>query len=290
MTTTVELATHEWMPDAADAGAAPTAVLVHGVTGWHRTWWRVGPALAARGWRAVAVDQRGHGLSDKPDTGYGFDEVTADLKALIEALGLERPVLAGQSYGGQVALDFAARWPALLSGLVLVDGGFIELSTAPGATWEQTAVDLKPPPLTGMPRQELLQLMRDYYPTWPESAIEMQMGNFETLPDGTVRPWLTLDRHVQILRVIWEQRPSELYARVKTPALIAAADDHGRDGNLERKRVEVAAASAGIEIVRIRWFQDTAHDIHVERPVELADWILDALSDGFFAAGEASRA
>jgi pimeloyl-ACP methyl ester carboxylesterase len=208
--------------------------------------------------------------------------VTGDLKALIETLALERPIVVGQSYGGQVALDFAARWPALLSGLVLVDGGFIELATVPGASWEQTAIDLKPPHLIGMPREEMVQRMRAYHPDWPEAAIEMQMGNFETRADGTIAPWLTLDRHMQILRAIWEQRPSDLYSRVKTPTLVAAADNHSRDGRWERKQVEVAAATEGLEWARVRWFEDTAHDIHVERPVELADWILEALRSGFF--------
>ena len=67
-----------------------------------------------------------------------------------------------------------------------------------------------------------------------------------------------------------------------TPALIAAADGHGRDRHLERKRVEVASAAAGLERGRVRWFEDTAHDIHVERPAELADWVLEAVREGFF--------
>ena len=58
------LATHEWLPTETDAGAAaPVAILVHGITGWWRTWWRVGPALADHGWRVIAVDLRGHGES-----------------------------------------------------------------------------------------------------------------------------------------------------------------------------------------------------------------------------------
>ncbi|MGZ8563249.1 MAG: alpha/beta fold hydrolase, partial [Candidatus Limnocylindria bacterium] len=55
----VELATHEWPPAQTDA-EPPVAVRVHGVTGWPRTGWRVGPALAARGWRVIAGHQRGH--------------------------------------------------------------------------------------------------------------------------------------------------------------------------------------------------------------------------------------
>ena len=81
-------------------------------------------------------------------------------------------------------------------GLVLVDGGFIDLSGAPGATWEQIAVDLKPPPLAGTPRAQMMERMRGFHADWDDEQLEMQMANFETMEDGTIRPWLTLDRHM----------------------------------------------------------------------------------------------
>lgn len=273
----LELAIREW------PGGEPAFLLVHGLASNARTWDRVGKRLAEAGYRAIAVDQRGHGLSDKPDEGYGFDEVTADLRALIESLKLQRPVVAGQSWGGNVVLELAARWPELPRGLVLVDGGFIELSAAPGASWEKVAVDLRPPSLAGTPREAMLERMRSFNPDWDDEAIEMQMGNFETLPDGSIRPWLSLDRHMAILRALWEQKPSQLYSRVSTPTLIAVAD-RGPPQRMERKHNEVAAAEKGMACARVRWFHDTAHDIHVHRPRELADWMLEALEQGFFGS------
>ena len=96
----VVLATHEWSQPATDARAgAPVAVLVHGVTGWHRTWWRVGPALAERGWRAVAVDQRGHGHSPRIDGHATVGDFAADLAASIERIGAPVDALIGHSLG-----------------------------------------------------------------------------------------------------------------------------------------------------------------------------------------------
>ena len=62
------LATHEWPPRQTDAGAAaPVAVLVHGITGWWRTWWRVGPVLAAADGRsAIGGEQRAQLLAGVP--------------------------------------------------------------------------------------------------------------------------------------------------------------------------------------------------------------------------------
>jgi pimeloyl-ACP methyl ester carboxylesterase len=254
---------------------------VHGLASNARTWDGVAQRLNEAGHTVVAVDQRGHGLSDKPDTGYSFDEVTADIRALIEALGWEKPLVAGQSWGGNVVLDFAARWPDSVAGLVLVDGGFIELSSSPDASWEKVAVDLKPPALAGMARTELAARISEFHPRWTGDMVEMTLDNFETLPDGTVKPWLSLEHHMDILRALWEHKPSQIYGRVTAPVLIAVAESQRPGGN-PRKHDEAAAAERGLGRVSLRWFKDAAHDIHVDKPDELAGWMLAAEAEGFF--------
>ena len=276
----LELALREWPASTELPAPRRPFLLVHGLASNARTWDAVARELSRAGHHAVAVDQRGHGHSDKPSSGYGFDDVTSDLHGLITELGFGRPILAGQSWGGNVVLDFATRWPEQIAGLVLVDGGFIELSAAPGATWEQVSVDLRPPQLLGMPRSELVERLKGFHPDWDEEAIEMTLGNLEELPDGTVRPWLSLDNHMAILRACWDQKPSQLYKRVPVPVLIAAADAGG-EGN-PRKHEEVSVAEQRLPRVQVRWFEDTAHDIHVHRPSELAAWMLRAVEAGYF--------
>jgi pimeloyl-ACP methyl ester carboxylesterase len=271
----LELSIREWPGQGRDF------LLVHGLASNARTWDLVAAKLNEAGHHVVAVDQRGHGLSDKPETGYAFDDVCTDLTALIESMSLRTPIVCGQSWGGNVVLELAARWPEVMSGVVMVDGGFIDLSGAPGITWEKIAVDLKPPPLAGMPRVEMLQRMRGFHSNWDDEQIEMQMANFETMEDGAIRPWLTLDRHMQILRALWDQKPSQLYERVTTPALIAVAPapDSPR---MMRKEHEVAEAEAGMKNARVRWFNDSIHDIHIDKPDALAGWFLENLDEGFF--------
>jgi pimeloyl-ACP methyl ester carboxylesterase len=272
----LELSVREW------SGEGTPFLLVHGLASNARTWDHVAAYLNERGYHVVAIDQRGHGLSDKPDEGYGFDEVTADLRELIDVLGLDRPVLAGQSWGGNVVLEFATLWPDLIRGLVLVDGGFIELSADPEATWEQISIDLRPPPLAGTPHDQMLERMRSYRSGWPEVTIDMAMANFEVLEDGTIRPWLTLDRHMMILRALWEQKPSELYPDVVVPTLVAVAGKGGDERRRLRKEREVSAAEQALPNARVFWFEDSGHDVHMEQPEEFAEWMLDALGEGYF--------
>jgi len=114
----VELATHEWPAPTAEA---PLAILVHGLTGWHRTWWRVGPALAERGWRVVAVDQRGHGHSPRISGHATIGEMAADLAAVIERAGAPADVIIGHSLGAAVAAELAYLRPELARRVVLED-------------------------------------------------------------------------------------------------------------------------------------------------------------------------
>jgi len=72
------------------------------------------PALAEAGFRSIAVDLKGHGLSDKPlaSDEYTIDSLVEHLRDILDALALERPALAGHSLGGSLIYHFASRYPA----------------------------------------------------------------------------------------------------------------------------------------------------------------------------------
>jgi pimeloyl-ACP methyl ester carboxylesterase len=82
-------------------------VFIHGVSQCWLQWSRQLDSDLAEDYRLVALDLRGHGLSDKPHDAYGDSKLWADdVHAVIEALDLEQPVLSGWSYGSLVFLDY----------------------------------------------------------------------------------------------------------------------------------------------------------------------------------------
>jgi 3-oxoadipate enol-lactonase len=100
-------------------GAGPAVLFIHGYP-LDRTIWE--PQLSALdGWRRIAPDLRGMGLSDAPDLGYNMATYAADLAALLDTLGVDRVVLCGLSMGGYVAFEFLHRWRERVAGLVLID-------------------------------------------------------------------------------------------------------------------------------------------------------------------------
>jgi pimeloyl-ACP methyl ester carboxylesterase len=102
-------------------GEGPDLVLVHGLTGnlavWHL---RIVPELSER-FRVLTYDLRGHGHSDAPPTGYTPDAMAEDLLRLLDALEIERPVIAGHSYGADIALYHALRQPRRVSEVIAIE-------------------------------------------------------------------------------------------------------------------------------------------------------------------------
>ncbi|MFI9045393.1 alpha/beta fold hydrolase [Streptomyces sp. NPDC053427] len=117
----------QWLPGRADGPRpdSPTVVFLHGLvmdnlSSFYCT--LAGPVTRA-GHDVLLYDQRGHGRSDRPPTGYDMGTAVADLAALLAALDLDRsPVhLVGNSYGGALALHTALVRPDLVASLVLID-------------------------------------------------------------------------------------------------------------------------------------------------------------------------
>jgi pimeloyl-ACP methyl ester carboxylesterase len=105
-------------------------VFLHGFSSCWLAWSRQLCSDLAQDFRLVAVDLRGHGLSDKPCEGYADSRLWADdINAVIEALRLDRPVLSGWSYGPLVILDYLRHYGEGRIGGVHIVGGVTKLGS-----------------------------------------------------------------------------------------------------------------------------------------------------------------
>lgn len=101
-------------------GSGPAVVLLHGTSANHGVWHPVADALEGHA-TVIALDQRGHGRSDKPAAGYMAGDFAGDVITVLDALGIEDAVVAGHSLGGRNAWVTAATYPERVSGVVVVD-------------------------------------------------------------------------------------------------------------------------------------------------------------------------
>lgn len=102
-----------------DAGRGHPIVLLHGGLATAAMSWATPYRLLAGDYRILAPDTRAHGGTSHPGGTLSYARMADDVAALIDALGLDHPVVAGHSDGGQIALEFGRRHPGLASGLVL---------------------------------------------------------------------------------------------------------------------------------------------------------------------------
>ena len=103
-------------------GGGQTVLAVHGITANSREWLAVARALGDRA-TLVALDLRGRAASRALPPPFGMEAYSRDMLAVIEHLGLERPVLVGHSLGAYAVARFAADHPSRVRAAVLVDGG-----------------------------------------------------------------------------------------------------------------------------------------------------------------------
>lgn len=249
MQPTAPLATHAWPPSGRGAGdSAPLVVLVHGITGWWRTWWRVAPALAQRGWRVVAVDQRGHGTSPPIEGIATAESLAADLAATIASLDVNRvDALVAHSLGAAVSMELAHRQPGLVRRLVLED--------PPGQT---RADDLE---FQANLEREVLAARRD-----PESEVRRELAENpdwleeDARQDVEGRALCDVDGILASLRANTGVRTAELAPSLRPPALYLLAD--AERSALGARRADVLGSlprqAEAIEL-------DSGHTIHRDR-------------------------
>ncbi|MDE2861684.1 MAG: alpha/beta hydrolase [Chloroflexota bacterium] len=222
--------------------------------------------------RVVAPDQRAHGKTDQPSTGYDWRTLAGDVVGALDQLGIEKAAVMGHSWGASTALAVAAYHPDRTQGLIMVDGGFGG-RRSPEMTWEEFRDRLSPRDIYG-PRERYLGALRQQFEhCWSDKLEQMVMSMVRVDPDGSVHERLELSNQQQMLWAMWSEPTSDLMPLVKCPTLMVAAAGRRPVANpemLERRRANVEAAQAAMPNARVAWIQDTGHDIGYEKPEELA--------------------
>ena len=267
-------------------GSGQPVVLLHGLASTCHIWDLVAPLLAAD-FSVIAVDQRGHGHSDKPEYGYDFASVSRDLLEVIQSKGLEKPVVVGHSWGADVALEFSVAYPDVPRGICFVDGGMIEPSARPDMTLEKARVDMAPPDFTGMTLDQFVERFRSRERPFPlpDEFEEVLLANFQVFEDNTFRSRLSRDNHLRIIDALWEHHPPQLYSRVPCPVLILSArikSDPTMAERISRRQKSIAAAESLLPVSKTVWLEDSIHDVPVQRPELVAGLIKEHIDSGFF--------
>lgn len=265
----------------------PAVLLEAGANADSTAWFKVHGALADVT-RVCAYDRAGYGFSDEGPLPRGLDADVADLKALIDAAGIETPVvLVGHSLGSSIVRQFAVTHPADAAGLVLVDPPEQDLASHMTPQWKEA--DAKAGALRDAFLAKCLQAAEHGTPATPAS-----------LPEGCVRgplPWASerVDASIRANKQgpgYWRTLRSELEQNEKifsAPApqgnvhgslllVVLAATDAAKTAPEEMREGLTAARSdtyerlaAGSSAGKFVAVTESSHDVQMDQPQAVVD-------------------
>ncbi len=235
----VRLATEE-------GGAGTPVVLLHGLTATRRYVVMGSKSLERSGHRVIAYDARGHGASSPaPEPGaYGYEQLTVDLVAVLDAAGVERAVLAGSSMGAHTLLALALRAPERVGGLVVITPAYEPNTNDEAdrlARWDALADGLRDGGIEGF----LAAYGEPQVPeAWRETVLRV------------IRQRLSAHEHPQAvadaLRAVPRSRPfaslQELEG-ISAPTAVVASSDEADPGHPQEVGEQYAAAIPGARLI-----------------------------------------
>ena len=252
---TVHLSTDVTLHYAERGDRAGEAILfLHAyVDSWY-SYSRVLPLLSSS-YHAFALDQRGHGDSDKPQCCYTVDDFTADVHAFMDAVGIEEATIVGDSSGGMIAQRMALDYPQRVSRLVLIGSPTTLVNNeAIMEAGEQMLAALEAPISPEFVRQ--FQESWIYHPV-PQEFLQEVLSQTLKVP---ARVWHDYWEGV-LLTVDDRTRLGEIAA----PTLILWGE---RDAALPREEQERRAAAIPDAMLKV--YPDTGHAVAWERP----EWVV----------------
>jgi pimeloyl-ACP methyl ester carboxylesterase len=237
----------------------PGVLLVHGLASTAWSWTPVARRLRAVA-HVVAMDLRGHGLSDSPTEGYDPDGLAEDVEAVAEGSGLlgsgsdgspTALILAGHGFGGVVAAWAAARLGDRCAGLVLVDGGWTDLAAETGMEPDEWLRAIEEPPEVLRSMAAFLADRAGFDPaSWDPDAERAARASVVEVPAGHLVPAIRPHALARSVEALFAYRPATVLPSIEAPIVaLVSSDPEGREALPAAQAALVAAGRSPARVV-----------------------------------------
>jgi pimeloyl-ACP methyl ester carboxylesterase len=234
-----------------------TVFLQHGMNFYSEAYADTIAALAAAGFRVIAVDRIGYGKSSKPVIPYDFNFVAANMKALLEHLQIDQVALVGHSMGGMVVSRFAMLYPDTVTHVVMVNQiGLTDRRQ--GRAWRDPYVD----ELTAPSYRSILEGHRRYFPNeWPPQHLKYVKRQYGQTLSGEW-PRLVMVRRLQA-QMLYEDPVVYDWQHIPAKALVIGGEE---DGLVEDFPALARNVADRLQNGTLLLYPDIGHAPHVEIP------------------------
>lgn len=266
-----------------------TVVLLHGKNFCGATWEGVIALLSEAGYRVVVPDQIGFCKSSKPEAyQYSFHQLAANTRALLNKLGVEKPIVMGHSMGGMLAFRYALMYGADTSGLVVVNPLGLEDWKAKGvpmATLDQLFERELKVTAESIKRYEQSTYYAGHWEPAYDRWVEMLAGMYKGA-DGRSFAWT----QARTTDIIQSQPVVHEFGNIKVPTLIVLGLKDNTANGRERASPDVAKTlgnypelaketHARIPGSKLITFADLAHSPHIQAPEQFNPALLKGLAE-----------
>jgi pimeloyl-ACP methyl ester carboxylesterase len=261
-------------------GDGPPVLALHGLASSAHWYDLVAPMLRDR-YRVIAPDQRGHGQTTQADHGYDWQTLASDVAGLMDHLQIPQAAVLGHSWGCNVAINLAARFPGRVSALAMIDGGLGGGRALQTPTWEEFRARARPRDISGTRQEFLERLRRQLWFCWSAEVERIVQTMVYEDENGQMRDLLRPENHAQVMQAMYAEPASTVWHQVKCPTLLVPAGPRPERAGTENARIKqerVNASAAGIEDCRVHWIPETVHDIGYDKPQDLARAIREFLA------------
>jgi pimeloyl-ACP methyl ester carboxylesterase len=271
----------DWGGGRGGAEARAGVLLIHGLgqTAW--TWAPVARRLA-RVARVVAMDLRGHGLSDAPTEGYEPAQLAEDAIAVVEGsnLDLDGVVIAGHGFGAIVAAWAAGALEAEGSGrargLVLVDGGWEDIAASSGMAPEEWLPGLEEPPEVMRSMAAYLDDRRGFDPaTFDPDQDRAARATVVQVPAGHVVPATRPHALAASVRAMFDYRPELVLPEIGLPIVALLSDDPEGERFAALAAVAARRVGAGHDPIGVARFPGAGHNLMRYEPEAVTAAVLE---------------
>jgi len=241
-------------------GDKPAIVLNHGAGDDGLCWTRIALGLEDS-YDVIMPDARGHGKSGSGKGDYTTGSRAADLKALLDELKFENPMIAGHSMGADTCLKYAATWPDTISGLIMED---------PPVLLEGEVFSERETPVEVEDAGRMIAMFMLYFKLMPRLLGKIQAEkSWPDYPQSDIVPWIDSKKRVSFdfLRAMTGagfegSDPFGDVQKVNVPVLLFIGDRKNGSIVTPEGAAELKRLNNNVQIVRL---EDASHDIHRTR-------------------------